>query len=100
METLVPILKSEELQLLYLQQGYVVLDFNDIQLLNKLKKTVLNYEEVFEDSFYYSLLNLNTEKSLKLKGELQAALMDIYDRFFINYTFFNLYKITNFRTFF
>ncbi len=86
METLVPILKSEELQLLYLQQGYVVLDFNDIQLLNKLKKIVFNYEEVFEDSFYYSLLNLNTEKSLKLKEDLQAALVDVYGRFFINCT--------------
>ena len=86
MEELVPILKSEDLQRLYLQQGYVVIDFNDIQLLNKLKKIVFSYDEVFEDSFYYSLFNLNAEKSLKLKEELQAALMDVYDRFFIHYT--------------
>lgn len=67
--------------------GYVVLQWEDLNLINDLEKTIESYAyKLKEEEFFYSLLNLNPNEGQKLQSELKKLLKPVYESYFKHFT--------------
>jgi ectoine hydroxylase-related dioxygenase (phytanoyl-CoA dioxygenase family) len=71
----------------FLSEGYVVLHFEDIQLINELNSFISLFEiDLPKNKFFYSLLNYTPYTRLKIRDKIKTILDAFYKQHFENFT--------------